>query len=889
MKFECDSCHAQYMIADEKVGKRGVKVKCKKCQHVIIVRPAKAADKAADKDRSSGHGSDRGGERDRAAERAAAEEARAARQQEAPTGDIDDGKTELSLSARDAAPPPPPPPPADDSTQAGSAPAGLDALRAAIPDGEPAEDQDPFRAAEHNSFAVGGPTDPSTAAMPPMPPASDEGPESTGNHRAPAPISMFGDTTQLSAAAAPSEPDGPPSVDRTEVGAPTNMTVPPPPASPAPSARAAPPPEEDLLSDQLSGAFGAMFDAQAAAAAAASAEGDDHRGPTRVLDANAMAALRKQTAQRSTEQGSTEGTLDDEAGPAGMQHGPPPNEPGEGFVVKPPAGADDGPAEQVWHVAIDEQDVGPLSVAEVGRHIEGGRVDRESLVWKMGMENWEPAGEVPEIRALFDKVPLPRISVEDERPRTRASAPPPDLDSSVGDEDAPPGKSPFDEQPDDPAWRPHGLTDVYQAANLAEAAAGMGLGGLGASLVPKASASSPPMAAQSSAEPEWRPGAASALASLVQDEIKRIDSPLPPADDDLRPADDASLNAPIFGGLAGKPELDAGPEITDPMAARPPLATRSSYEPPPVAPSFPPQPGFHTRPPAESGKKLSPLVIGGIAGGGGLFLAIAVLVVVVATRGGDEPKKVVGPDGKTYVMVDGTLVPIAGADKAADKPAGTTERKAETKPDDKAAPVAPKDGAPLPADADKAAVVAAADKPAASGDAAGPSAAAAAAEDADKPAEDKPQPKKAVTASKKPDKADKPEKAQKPPAAVADSKPPTRGCDPVLDFDCKPGGTATKRPPQDDSALPDTPSKAEVLVVVKSALPKVAACGKKTGQTGMISMGWTVAPNGKVSTASPKDKFAGTPTGSCVTDVVKALKFPASKKGIPVTFPMKLN
>lgn len=39
MKFSCDQCHAQYMIADEKVGERGVKVKCKKCQHVIIVRP----------------------------------------------------------------------------------------------------------------------------------------------------------------------------------------------------------------------------------------------------------------------------------------------------------------------------------------------------------------------------------------------------------------------------------------------------------------------------------------------------------------------------------------------------------------------------------------------------------------------------------------------------------------------------------------------------------------------------------------------------------------------------------------------------------------------------------------------------------------------------------
>src|SRR5688572_20762263 len=44
MKFSCDQCHAQYMIADEKVGDRGVKVKCKKCGHVIIVKPAAAAE-----------------------------------------------------------------------------------------------------------------------------------------------------------------------------------------------------------------------------------------------------------------------------------------------------------------------------------------------------------------------------------------------------------------------------------------------------------------------------------------------------------------------------------------------------------------------------------------------------------------------------------------------------------------------------------------------------------------------------------------------------------------------------------------------------------------------------------------------------------------------------
>ena len=38
MKFLCDNCQAQYMIADEKVGAAGVRVRCKKCSHVIFVK-----------------------------------------------------------------------------------------------------------------------------------------------------------------------------------------------------------------------------------------------------------------------------------------------------------------------------------------------------------------------------------------------------------------------------------------------------------------------------------------------------------------------------------------------------------------------------------------------------------------------------------------------------------------------------------------------------------------------------------------------------------------------------------------------------------------------------------------------------------------------------------
>ncbi len=38
MKFTCDSCGSQYMISDDKVGPSGVKVRCKKCGHVVLVR-----------------------------------------------------------------------------------------------------------------------------------------------------------------------------------------------------------------------------------------------------------------------------------------------------------------------------------------------------------------------------------------------------------------------------------------------------------------------------------------------------------------------------------------------------------------------------------------------------------------------------------------------------------------------------------------------------------------------------------------------------------------------------------------------------------------------------------------------------------------------------------
>ena len=46
MKIVCDSCATKYSIADEKVRGKVFKIRCKKCQHIIVVRGAPASEEA---------------------------------------------------------------------------------------------------------------------------------------------------------------------------------------------------------------------------------------------------------------------------------------------------------------------------------------------------------------------------------------------------------------------------------------------------------------------------------------------------------------------------------------------------------------------------------------------------------------------------------------------------------------------------------------------------------------------------------------------------------------------------------------------------------------------------------------------------------------------------
>jgi len=61
-----------------------------------------------------------------------------------------------------------------------------------------------------------------------------------------------------------------------------------------------------------------------------------------------------------------------------------------------------------WWVAIDNQQVGPLSRMELEGRISNGTVNRASLVWKTGMANWAPLEDVPELGTLIGRAATER-------------------------------------------------------------------------------------------------------------------------------------------------------------------------------------------------------------------------------------------------------------------------------------------------------------------------------------------------------------------------------------------------------------------------------------------------------------------------------------------------
>lgn len=76
-------------------------------------------------------------------------------------------------------------------------------------------------------------------------------------------------------------------------------------------------------------------------------------------------------------------------------------------VAAPPAVPARSAPYDLWHVAIQDVPVGPMTRDELARKIEAGAVVATSLCWREGMDDWRPIGELAELAALLRRSMMP--------------------------------------------------------------------------------------------------------------------------------------------------------------------------------------------------------------------------------------------------------------------------------------------------------------------------------------------------------------------------------------------------------------------------------------------------------------------------------------------------
>jgi len=186
--------------------------------------------------------------------------------------------------------------------------------------------------------------------------------------------------------------------------------------------------------------------------------------------------------------------------------------------------------EKEWYVAIDDAQVGPIDLAEIEQRWDGRGIDAETLAWKAGMGDWLPVAEIPEIAYLVT-----------ERPHAKPQAAPRAASSSSS------GSS------SGPAITGAGATALGPATfGGGGGEAGVDSGG-------------------------WTPSAASALSSLVQEELTAAAAPkAAPQGMHGRSASGPDLGMPGFGagdlfgggsGGAGGMSAPAAQRGMDPFSA----------------------------------------------------------------------------------------------------------------------------------------------------------------------------------------------------------------------------------------------------------------------------------------------------------------------------------
>ena len=73
--------------------------------------------------------------------------------------------------------------------------------------------------------------------------------------------------------------------------------------------------------------------------------------------------------------------------------------------------------DSVWYCCLDEEQVGPMTLAELGDLVSDGQLLLDDLIWREGFPDWMPAEGVPELRAFLETSPAGEPDDETEATR----------------------------------------------------------------------------------------------------------------------------------------------------------------------------------------------------------------------------------------------------------------------------------------------------------------------------------------------------------------------------------------------------------------------------------------------------------------------------------------
>ena len=562
---------------------------------------------------------------------------------------------------------------------------------------------------------------------------------------------------------------------------------------------------------------------------------------------------------------------------------------GEMPAEEPPAA--DEPSEEdrekvEWYAAVDEQQVGPMSITEIGTRWEQGEFDAETLVWKTGFDDWLPIFEVNELKFLVADQEQEAPPAEEEADREEMEEEEREEASGWGDDT---WSEEEEEQEEGQADSDEGFYDEDDALSEASSAAFAG------------------------ADVDWKPSAVAELNALAEEELASLKPPPDPEpEEEQLPFGEDLSSLPDVEDAEGSGEVaemdDGDSSIIGQIAAEEEAAAKLAEEERAAEEKrqeearkkqeeeeLAAQEAARREREAEKRERAAPppeQVIPprasipkwalGVMGGSGLVIVILLGFIAYKLASGSSDDEVKPKEEP---------IPPPSAAGVHTPPTGP----AEAKPTPTPAPTPP---APTPTEVAKTT-----DTP--------PKPEVAETVKDEKKADKPPKRKPPVSKKKKKKKkvAEKPKEVAPPPPEPEPKPPPSRKrkkSGSLLDFEDEAafssvtgseGKDPIKKPPPPPPKKELPPlSNADVLGVMRQHIAEFKACNRKQKEIdpsvkGKMVVSFIVSPTGKVSTVKVTTKqFKKTFVATCISKVIRQLSFPkfgGKPKKVPFPFTVK--